>query len=94
MENHHDFPHYVHHLGLILRNSLVAVATVMFLLSIILHGHSWLKVVGYILGMLAYICEYLHLTKFFRVKIPHDEAFMVYCFAPLYLLLGLSYLFH
>ena len=44
--------------------------------------------------MAAYCCEFLYLTKGFHEKIPHDEMFMVYCFAPLYLLLGLSYLLH
>ena len=88
-------PNYAKKMGLILRNLFVIIASVFFLISIFAdHQHTWLKAVGYIFGMLAYISEYLHLTKFFHVKIPHDEAFMIYCFAPLYLLMGISYLLH
>ena len=94
LKEENDYPHYVHHLGLGLRNAFVVVASVLFLLSIFQHELLWARVAGYLCGMLAYVSEYLHLTKFFRQKIPHDEAFMVYCFAPLYLLMGISYILH
>ena len=80
---------------LFLRNIFVVAASVLFLISIFSgHSNSTLKFVAYLCGMAAYICEYLHLTKDFHEKIPHDELFMVYCFAPLYLLMGISYLLH
>lgn len=80
---------------LILRNLFAVAATVLFLISIFSgHPSGTLKFVAYLCGAGAYVCEYLHLTKDFHEKIPHDELFMVYCFAPLYLLLGLSYLLH
>ncbi len=80
---------------LFLRNIFVVTASVLFLISIFSgHSNGTLKFVAYLCGMAAYICEYLHLTKDFHEKIPHDELFMVYCFAPLYLLMGISYLLH
>ena len=91
-----DQPHppIVMRLGLILRNVFAALASVLFLISILTsHRTHMLKVLAYFLCMLAYFSEYLHLTKFFREKIPHDELFMIYCFAPIYFLMGLSYLF-
>ena len=82
-------------LGLLLRNLFVLSATVLFLVSILFdHSNGALKFAAYLLGMAAYCCEFLYLTKGFHEKIPHDEMFMVYCFAPLYLLLGFSYLLH
>lgn len=80
---------------LFFRNLFVVVASVLFLISIFQgHVYGWLKFTAYVCGALAYICEYLHLTRDFHEKIPHDELFMVYCFAPLYLLMGISYLLH
>lgn len=82
-------------LGLILRNIFVSLASVLFLISICIdHRVIPLKIIAYLCGMVAYCCEYLHLTKFFRQKIPHDELFMIYCFAPLYFLMGISYFSH
>lgn len=81
------------HVGLFLRNAFVVVATILFLISIFIgHSSGVLKFIAYLCGAAAYFCEYLHLTQFFRHKPPHNEVFMVYCFAPLYFLLGLSYL--
>ena len=95
MKQEKDYPKYVHTLGLWLRNGFVVVASVLFLISIFSnHQYLWIKVTAYLFGMLAYISEYLHLSKFLHEKIPHDEAFMVYCFAPLYLLMGISYILH
>ncbi len=82
-------------LGLLLRNLFVLAATVLFLISILFdHSNGALKFAAYLLGMAAYCFEFLYLTKGLHEKIPHEEMFMVYCFAPLYLLLGLSYLLH
>lgn len=80
---------------LLLRNAFVLAATALFLISIC-NGHEnyLLKVIGYLLGAVAYCLELVHLTRFFRKRIAHDEMFMVYCFAPLYILMGLSYLKH
>ena len=39
-----------------------------------------------------YFCEIVLLTDCFTAKVPHKELFMAYCFGPLYILLGLSYL--
>ena len=43
-------------------------------------------------GAGAYVAEILILTDGFRRKVPQKELFMAYCFGPLYILLGLSYL--
>ena len=88
-------PPFVMRLGLILRNIFTLLAAILFLISILIqHQNHALKVLAYFLGMLAYFSEYLHLTKFFREKIPHEDLFMIYCFAPIYLLMGISYMFH
>ena len=80
---------------LVLRNAFTLIATVLFIISIIFnHQNMTLKFIAYICGMLAYGFEFLALTNGFKNKIPHDEMFMIYCFAPLYLLLGISYLIH
>lgn len=80
---------------LILRNGFTVAATVMFMISILFdHRSPVLKFAAYLAGMVAYFCEFGFLTKGFHQKVPHDEMFMVYCFAPLYLLLGISYLLH
>ena len=47
---------------------------------------------GYLFGAIAYICEIMVLTDCFKVKIPHNELFMPYCFGPLYLIMGVGYL--
>ena len=47
---------------------------------------------AYFLGAGAYFAEILVLTDGFRRKVPQKELFMAYCFGPLYILLGLSYL--
>lgn len=78
---------------LILRNLLVGCAVVFFVLSLIFHSASHtLKAVAYFCGAGAYAFECLLLTDLFRTKVPHQEMFMIYCFGPLYLLLGVSYI--
>ncbi len=78
---------------LIIRNVLVALAAVLFLLSFFLHGmYNILKAVGYFAGAGAYLFECLALTDCFRKKVEHKEMFMIYCLGPLYLLMGLNYI--
>lgn len=74
-----------------LRNVLVVFAVILFLLSFTGKGAP-LRAIGYIFGALAYVCEILVLTDCFKVKIPHNELFMPYCFGPLYLIMGIGYL--
>lgn len=81
------------HVILRLRNGAVAAAAVLFLASLIhVPGSSMFKAVAYFLGAAAYLGEILLLTDCFSHRIPHREMFMAYCFGPLYLLLGVSYL--
>ena len=51
-----------------------------------------LKAAAYFLGALAYLGEIVILTDWFSQRVPQREMFMAYCFGPLYLLLGVSYL--
>ncbi|MBQ9937351.1 MAG: hypothetical protein IJO86_03375 [Oscillospiraceae bacterium] len=88
--------HYpkIEHLLLILRNAIVIMAVIFFVLSLFFKESSHnLKAAAYFCGAAAYCFEYLLLTDCFREKVPHNEMFMAYCFGPLYLLLGLSYIF-
>lgn len=76
-----------------LRNGAVAVAAVLFVLSIIhVPGSSALKAAGYFLGAGAYLGEILLLTDCLTQRVPPREMFMAYCFGPMYILLGVSYL--
>ena len=78
---------------LVLRNVFVAVAVLFFVVSLFLHGaHNILKAVGYFAGAVAYLFECLAVTDCFQTKVPHTEMFMVYCFGPLYILMGLGYM--
>ena len=54
--------------------------------------HKLLRAIAYFCGAGAYVAEILILTDGFRRKVPQKELFMAYCFGPLYILLGLSYL--
>lgn len=81
------------HVFLLMRNVAAAAAATLFLLSLFHVAHSgMLKAVAYFLGALAYLCDILITTDCFRKKVPHNEMFMEYCFGPLYILLGISYL--
>lgn len=78
---------------LYLRNGAVALAALLFVCSFALHEASHLlRAAGYFCGMQAYLFELLLLTDCFTEKISHHEAFMVYCFGPLYLLMAIGYL--
>lgn len=63
------------------------------MISLILKNHSSiLRSIAYFCGTGAYFLEILLLTDCFSKRIPHREMFMAYCFGPLYILLGISYL--
>ena len=79
---------------LILRNLFVGVAVILFLISFFWHSaYEILKAAGYFCGASAYVFECLAVTDCFQTNVPHTEMFMVYCFGPLYILMGLGYLF-
>lgn len=81
------------HLFLLMRNIAAAAAATLFLLSLFHISHSGLlKAIAYFLGAIAYLGDILITTDCFRTKVPHNEMFMEYCFGPLYILLGISYL--
>ena len=81
------------HLFLLVRNIAAAAAATLFLLSLFHAAYSGpLKAVAYFLGAAAYFSDILITTDCFRTKVPHNEMFMEYCFGPLYILLGISYL--
>ena len=78
------------HVMLVVRN---LAAAVLFLASFALADiHKLLRAAAYFLGAGAYFAEILVLTDGFRREVPQKELFMAYCFGPLYILLGLSYL--
>ena len=81
------------HIILLIRNLAVAAAVVLFFVSLfhIPFQHT-LKAIAYFLGAAAYCSEILLLTDCFSSRVPHQEMFMAYCFGPMYILLGLSYL--
>ncbi len=81
-------------IALRIRNVMVVLAVILFLVSLSATSYSALRAVGYILGAIAYVCEIFVLTDCFHVKIPHNELFMPYCFGPLYLIMGIGYLVH
>ena len=71
------------HVMLVVRNLAAGAAAVLFLASFALADiHKLLRAAAY----------FLVLTDGFRRKVPQKELFMAYCFGPLYILLGLSYL--
>lgn len=81
------------HIVLLLRNIAVGFAVLLFVLSMLPVSFSHiLKAIAYFLGATAYFAEFILLTDSFTKRVPHQEMFMAYCFGPLYILLGLSYL--
>ncbi len=81
------------HVILYIRNVAVVLAVLLFAISLFFVGPvGILKSLGYFLGSGAYFCEILLLTDCFRRQVPHSEMFMAYCFGPMYVLLGISYL--
>lgn len=91
--SHSPHPHFEHWV-LLFRNISVALAVILFILSFIhVPGENLFKGIAYFLGAAAYFSEFLLLTDCFTKRVPHREMFMAYCFGPMYILLGLSYLF-
>lgn len=89
-ESHHK---KAEHAWLWARNICVGFAALLFLASFPLHHiHGLLRGIGYLFGATAYIAELGMLTDNFTTMVAHKELFMVYCFGPLYLLMGLAYL--
>lgn len=93
-----ELPHSYHpkadYTFLILRNVFVGLAAAIFLMALFVSEyHALLNGIAYVCGAVAYLAECLAVTDCFRTKVPHTELFMVYCFGPLYLLMGLNYLF-
>lgn len=83
------------HVILLARNTAVAAAAALFLISLFhIPERYLLKAIAYFFGAGAYFCEILLLTDCFTQKVPHREMFMAYCFGPMYILLGISYLMH
>lgn len=81
------------HVLLVARNLAAGAAAALFLASFALADiHKLLRAIAYFCGAGAYVAEILILTDGFRRKVPQKELFMAYCFGPLYILLGLSYL--
>ena len=76
------------------RNLFVLGALILFLVSLfsIPHPHM-VRGIAYFFGAAAYFSEILLVTGGFRKRLPSAEMFMAYCFGPLYVLLGLTYLF-
>lgn len=92
-----DLPNMHHpkidYIVLLLRNILVAIAAILFVVSLFTHGASnILKAIAYFCGAIAYLFECMALTDCFTTKVEHHELFMVYCFGPLYLLMGINYI--
>ena len=93
-----ELPHGIHpkidYLLLVFRNVFVGLAVLIFVASLFFHDYyTILKALGYFSGAIAYIFECLAVTDCFHTKVPHTEMFMVYCFGPLYILMGLGYIF-
>ncbi len=89
---HEDHPK-LDYIMLVVRNILVAAAAVLFVLSFFLEAHYHnLKAVAYFCGAGAYLFECLLITDCFKIKVPHQEMFMIYCLGPLYILMGLNYI--
>ena len=89
----HSHHKKLEHTILVLRNIAVGLAVVLFAASLFhFDGSNILKGMAYFLGAGAYYGEILLLTDCFSTQVPHQEMFMAYCFGPMYLLLGLSYL--
>ena len=81
------------HVLLVARNLAAGAAAAVFLASFALADiQKLLRAIAYFCGAGAYVAEILILTDGFRRKVPQKELFMAYCFGPLYILLGLSYL--
>lgn len=82
------------HAALKERNAAVMLAALLFLTSFFCgeEARTVLRGIGYFFGAAAYFSELRFLTDGFTERVPHREAFMAYCFGPLYILMGVAYL--
>ncbi len=88
---HPDHPR-LDYIMLVVRNLMVMSAVLLFVLSFFFDdAHHTLRGIAYFCGAGAYGFECLLITDCFKVKVPHEEMFMIYCFGPLYMLLGIGY---
>lgn len=86
-------PSYVERVMLHARNIAAGAAAALFLASFALPEiHKALRAIAYFCGAGAYFAEILAVTDGLHRKVPKKELFMAFCFGPLYILLGLSYL--
>ncbi len=84
----------IEYILLVFRNLFVLFAVLSFVGSLAFHNaYITLRAIGYFCGAAAYIFECLAVTDCFKSKVPHTEMFMVYCFGPLYIIMGLEYIF-
>lgn len=89
----HSHHQTLEHWFLLIRNLAVGLAMILFLLSLFhIPGTNFMKALAYFLGSAAYFAEIVILTDCFSTRVPHREMFMAYCFGPMYILLGISYL--
>lgn len=89
---HEDHPR-LDYIMLLARNLLVGIAAALFISSFFFGDiYHILKAIAYFCGAAAYVFECLLLTDCFKTKVEHQEMFMVYCFGPLYILMGLGYI--
>ena len=89
MENEHGSKH----IYLNLRNIFAVIAFIIFMASLFageLAHH--MRGIAYFFGAAAYFCEILELTDGFHKKVPFPELLMAVLFAPMYIILGISYL--
>lgn len=76
------------------RNVAVLIALILFLITIFNHDLTKLRAAAYMCGAVAYFFETVEMTEYFKHRPPLKEMFMVYCFGPLYIIMGISYLVH
>ena len=77
-----------------IRNIGVLIAVILFLITIFNHHLTKLRAIAYFCGAGCYFLEIVEMTNYFRKKTHLKEMFMVYCFGPLYILMGISYLLY
>ncbi len=79
--------------ALLIRNIAVLASFIIFIVSVFCPPYNnIIKAIAYFAGTVAYFCEIMLLTDCFSKKVAPSEMFMAYCFGPLYLIMGLSYL--
>ena len=87
-------PRQLEHRLMLLRNGMVLVAALLFLISLNSAYSELLKGVAYFFGAVAYGSELAILTDCFNRKKSWHEMFMPGIFGVLYVVLGVSYVLH